>query len=423
MTGSKAQLLRGAEAVLLSLILVLFVNSSRLRANDGGAEEPAENVPVASAPNAAPMPPDGTFPGPIDPSKTEHTLTSTTYQDSKGNTIEVHLHHRYTHKLILVHHNNWFYPNGMSGSVTVYHIETNGTITTTLTTYRPDGDVKSEEHWTTNANGIVSNSTSTMFPNGAKNSDPTYTELHAHEIGTIYTPLPGGGSTNGINPPAYETGSLHSGWYLGIYGGANIYQSYGSQKLQTTVGGGQGIVPGDLMKYDGGTGGLHLGYDFAPTQLWGLTVQPAVQGDVSWLGASSKQVTNDSQTGNKLNTIPIIFSGILQFPTPSNFTPYIGVGLGFDVFQMNSYERMPGFNGDYHLGSATAVAPALSEEVGVQYRFGPTSPWSVFTEFKMNEAFGTRFDVNNAGSRDFNYTVYDGVLSQGTITAGLNYKF
>jgi hypothetical protein len=423
--GYQARAIRGAELGLLALMLILFTQSSRLHAEADVREQPADYVPAPSAFGAANEPPDGFTPGPADPANTEYLPNSVDYNDDKDNLIETHLHDPDTHRLVLVRHFNWYYAHGDPGSVTVYHIGSNGTITTTLTTYTPEGHhVKSEEHWTTKSNGIVSDSNSTMFPNGAENSDPTYYELHEHQIGTIYLPMhEGGGSYSSINPPAYEPGSFTNGWYSSVYGGANIYQNYGAQKLQTTVNGAQGIIPGNFLQYLGGSGGLQVGYNFNPLQVGPLTIQPAVAGDVSWLGTSFTQNTGNSQVLNTLNTIPVTVTGFARFPLPCHeLTPYLGVGLGFDVFQMRSFEQGFGGASSYSLGNSTVIAPALSEVIGADYRLG-TTHWSVFGEFKMNEAFGPRFSDANAGGKDFTYTDHDGVLTQGTINAGFSYHF
>jgi len=399
--------------LLLGVALIFTVSTVPLKAE----VDVNEGTPQASASGAAAKPNDGITPGAIDPSKTTTSKDTETSKDSKGNIVQVKEFVPGTKIVKKITVYNWYYANQNQGSVTTYTLQANGDIKTTIKTYSQGGKELSSESWVTDETGYVSGSNSTMYPNRSINKDPKLDQIRSHNEKTSMS--------SGENETARSSGiedigvTPSSGYYVEIYGGLNLYQNYGGAKAYTTEDGVRDTIDGPMKKFLGGTGGFNVGYDFPAINTGLLVVQPAIRGDVSWLGTSSTILYEGETNHYNLNTVPITVNGLLFFPTGSQFTPYVGLGVGMNIYQGTARWEGPG--GDLRLGSASAIAPALQQVIGLNVTLD--KKWAVFGEWKFNEGFAPRLQINNAANDGFDFTQKNDVLTQGSLNFGIKYGF
>jgi len=398
------------KAALFSVALIFTASAIPLM-----AEVAVTGTPQASADGAAAKPNDGITPGSIDPTKTTTGKDSETSKDSKGNVVQVKDFVPGTQIVKKITVYNWYYANQNQGSVTTYTLQGNGDVKTTIKTYSQGGKELSSESWITAPGGLVSNSNSAMYPNGCINQDPKLDKIRSHNEKTSMS--------SGDDETASAMGDVgltpSSGYYVEVYGGLNLYQNYGGAKAYTTEDGVRDTIDGPMKKFLGGTGGFNVGYDFQPINTGLLMVQPAIRGDISWLGTSSTILYEGETNHYNLNTVPIMVNGLLFFPTGSQFTPYVGVGVGMDIYQGTARWEGPG--GDLRLGSASAVAPALEQIIGLNVTLD--KQWALFGEWKFNEGFAPRLQINNAAGEGFDFTQKNDVLTQGSLNFGIKYGF
>lgn len=406
------------KMALMRLVFIFAITSAPLMAL---VNEENSGTPAPSATGAAEKPNDGITPGTIDPTKTTTGKDTETDKDGKGNIVQVKEFVPGTKIVKKITVYNWYYANQNQGSVTTYTIQGNGNIKTTIKTYSPGGKELSSESWVTSPTGTVSGSNSTMYPNGSKNKDPKLDEVRPKNDNSS---MPSTGGETAHNGNASAVGediafTPSTGYYVEIYGGMNLYQNYGGAKSYTTEDGISDTIDGPMKKYLGGTGGFNVGYDFHPIDTGLLIVQPAIRGDVSWMGTSTTVLYEGETNHYHLNTIPLTVNGLLFFPTGSQFTPYVGIGAGMNIYQGSVSWQGPG--GDLHLGSATAFAPALQQVIGLNVTLD--KKWSVFGEWKFNEGFAPRLQIGNAAGEGFDFTQKYDVLTQGTLNFGVKYGF
>jgi len=403
------------QAMVLGVALAYSASIVPLCAEE---TQPNTSAPAPSSPNAVTMPNGGITPGPIDPSKTTNGKDSKTEKDKKGNIVRVTKFVPGTQIVKSVTVYNWYYANQNEGSVTTYTLQGQGDVKTTIKTFSEGGKERSSESWVTDPEGFVSGSNSKMYPNDSRNKDPNLDTVRVNNEKTSMS-SPGTGETNAT--AASQFAQAGAGYFVQVYGGANIYQSYNGANAYTVEDGGRDNIFGPMNKYMGGTGGASFGYAWPQSRcpVTGWPTQYSLQFDASWLGSSTKTFYDGDTTRFTLNTIPLIISGVESFQTGTPWTPYWGIGFGMDIYQGSTTWQGP--TSTEGLGSATAIAPALEEVIGVRYSLD--NHWSVFSEWKFNEGFNPRLQLNNVNGEHFDYTQKYDTIIQGSLDAGVSYKF
>jgi len=182
-------------------------------------------------------------------------------------------------------------------------------------------------------------------------------------------------------PPAPTYGV---GPYLAIQGGVNAYQSYEGSERHTING-----VPVTLEANEkvGGFGGIKWGYGWD-----GQTVKPALELDAFYNGVD---VAIDGRTpygkfgtvNGRLDTGAILLNGLLRFDTGSAFMPYVGLGAGVWIGQVDDMR----ITGD-DLGSVRVSNNDTNADLAVQLLAGFdyffSSNMSFFMEYKYLNYFG-----------------------------------
>jgi len=234
-----------------------------------------------------------------------------------------------------------------------------------------------------------------------------------------------------------------AGYYVGIYGGANLAQNYNTHtsidptatsfpSVGTFKQGGS--TSGDV----GAVGGLKGGYNFESYQIDGdFMLQPAVEAEVFYLGSKAK--TTFSYTGTPASTITetrnmdsvaFMLNGLIRFKTGSIFTPYLGAGIGAEYTQASNATLTSGTgstNGGNNHVNADNVSPAVQGLIGCDIEVFKN--WDLFTEYSYLVAINPQFSSVNfsgldpIGGNDNSYTFKSDYMGQHLINAGVKYNF
>ena len=207
----------------------------------------------------------------------------------------------------------------------------------------------------------------------------------------------------------HTTAACGTGWYLGLQGGANVYQDFGGDREQTVNG-----VPVTVGVNDhiGGYGGIKLGYIFGEGE-WRFGLEEDLYYNGVDANAFARINNNEVASASALlNTAA--FMTYLQLKYAPNggcgLQPYIFGGVGgwwgevggdLDV-TVNGINRSIGSkrdNGGF----------AFDLGAGCDYYFSPK--WGVFVEYKF-------LDYTNAGNEFTNSNV-----GQHLVGGGLKFHF
>lgn len=170
-----------------------------------------------------------------------------------------------------------------------------------------------------------------------------------------------------VTAPSTDIGS---GFYVGLQGGASLYQS---GIPASAMGAGT-----DSHKKVGWEAGLKAGYVFGDAQ---QLVRPAVEAEGLY-SAFNRNFSNiggdeDATAKLKFRTFSYLLNGIAKFNLGS-FQPYVGAGAGF--FSMKGKAKM--YNAGTLLGSGSDTRDGFAWQLlgGADYYFTPKV--SVFSEYK-----------------------------------------
>jgi opacity protein-like surface antigen len=124
-------------------------------------------------------------------------------------------------------------------------------------------------------------------------------------------------------PPPCDFGT---GWYFGLDGGANVYQSFTSNYSRTFLNG--DVVSLHIDHNVGGYGGVKFGYVFGTG-----TLRPAIEEDMFYngIGTSAHVDLNGTQiahSSNLINSGAFMTNFILRYAGFGKFQPYAGAGVG-----------------------------------------------------------------------------------------------
>lgn len=230
-----------------------------------------------------------------------------------------------------------------------------------------------------------------------------------------------------------------SGFYIGVYGGANFAQDSGNGN---TVASGPGFAgasnenvrgSGSISDGLGGVGGLKVGYNFKTIPIGGdFGIQPAVE--VEGLYAGSSSTSNQSfgfapapvstTTKSNLDTGSILVNGIVRLQTGTIFTPYLGVGVGGEY--LNETDTRMSFTSDglnyYNTSNRSADCLAFAVQGLAGFDVKLTDHWSLFTEYKFLAAIDPSFHYG--GLYDGSSATYKpDYYGQHLINAGVKYNF
>jgi len=475
--SSQKTMMDGIKVGLLGAALVLTVGMVRLYAME---DEPGANLPAPSDPGAPREPMGGITPGHMEPANTEHGENSTTYKDRGGHTIETEVYVRGTKKVAGLTRYNWYYPEGDMGSVTTYQFSPNGDIITTVTTYDGHGKQRTQESWTTNSSGMVSNSSSAMYPNGAKNTDPTIENLRDQNAVAEHSSLAptGGGDYHASLVDDYlnDIKTTPSGWSASIFGGADVNQGYSSNYLHSSN------ASGSSTSYDqgensplGSIGGIEVEYrtepmvfDYFSDDYWGCDDDKfwhydPFDGDWYYnedeppriydpktdtyherplLGLNRLvdllekypppvQFAVDVQTSYNGTELKQSFGDFWSRTNQDNFSMMVNGKMYFDVTPqirpymlfgagfsyLNASTQLTFTDGTTNIGTADAFVPAIQGGVGLEY--GINKDFSVYGQYTHVVEFGSTLNYT-AGMT--NYSQKLGDISHDQFEVGLRYN-
>jgi OmpA-OmpF porin, OOP family len=244
-----------------------------------------------------------------------------------------------------------------------------------------------------------------------------------------------------------------AGFYVAVFGGANVAQDYGDRhgtasdsplfsSVPLTISSGSNV---------GGVGGLKFGYKFDSIPLDpGMAVQPAVEAEAFYLGTTPHfnyhgtaaltppptSLTTFGTVKDDLDSAAFFVNGIFRLKTGTIFTPYVGIGVGAEYLSLSS-------------GNGTDVATVTNVRGGVAVAHGNgpvggdddvvfatqglagfdieiAKNWDLFTEYKFVVGIDPSFNVGNVGT--FGGTAVSGTINpsyigQHLVTAGIKYNF
>ena len=185
-------------------------------------------------------------------------------------------------------------------------------------------------------------------------------------------------------PPTASAGGYGLGWYWGLQGGLNAYQSYEGTETVDVLGRAYEV---EMKEKLGGFAGLKLGYGFD-----GGMVKPALELDGFYNGADYDLVISragrDLATATgRFDTFAFLLNGLFRFDLGSAWMPYAGVGIGAWVGTTSDGGIDINGNGTAYVGSdETTFSLAAQGLLGFDYYFSDRI--SFFTEYKYLNYFG-----------------------------------
>ncbi|MCE0482912.1 MAG: porin family protein [Methylacidiphilales bacterium] len=228
-----------------------------------------------------------------------------------------------------------------------------------------------------------------------------------------------------------------SGFYAGVYGGAQFDTDYGNQR-QTLSGtpasagavgvpAGSNIIPSSHFDAGwGGAGGIKFGYTFNSFgACQGLRLQPALEAEALYLGTTSTDTLNAvGLTGSgkqSYNSAAWFVNGILRFKLDSMITPYVGVGVGGQYLTLHSDATIPSLGA--HVTGINGSDVDFAGQALAGFDINLATHWDLFTEYKFIDAVGTDLKVSNVGGTGLDYRYKPDQIQQHLIVAGVKYNF
>jgi opacity protein-like surface antigen len=241
-----------------------------------------------------------------------------------------------------------------------------------------------------------------------------------------------------------------AGFYVAIYGGAQFATDYGNDRQTLSYPGGSTVSSNDPFSSSwGGAGGIKGGYNFESFPVcdtMSLRIQPAVEAEALYLGASSTSGFNgkpesaqgvfvnappppiavSATTHDSYNSAAWFINGILRFKNSSIVTPYIGLGVGGEYVTIHgdATTNIPGtptYPGPTHITGLNGSDLDWAGQVLGGLDFAVANHFSIFTEYKFIDAIGTNTASNAVGFATYRFKPDQ--IQQHLIVAGVKYSF
>jgi opacity protein-like surface antigen len=206
-------------------------------------------------------------------------------------------------------------------------------------------------------------------------------------------------------PPPCEYGT---GWYVGLDGGANVYQHYDGSRERTFLNG--DVVEANLDHNVGGYGGIKVGYVFGKE-----TIRFALEEDMFYNGISTdfhlKLNGNEvAHSNNPINSGAFMTNFIVKFAF-GKVQPYAGAGVGaYYAASAGSDITINQGNRTFSTGGgASSGSLAWDVVAGADYYW--TCKWSTFVEYHYLDYVA--LDVGNGNHQ----------IGQHLVGAGIRFHF
>lgn len=188
------------------------------------------------------------------------------------------------------------------------------------------------------------------------------------------------------------------GWYVGVLGGVNMMDTVDSTYNDNA---GTGDEANEFDFKTGFGGGALVGYDFGSFRLQGDVIYRRNKGDTEFYQGA----TTDADFASTATVAPML-SVLYDIETGTDFTPYVGAGIGAAHVKFN-------YDGD----SGSTWSVAYQGVAGVNYDI--TSNLLIGAEYRYLATPGVDFDAmyfDGADTKDFE-------SSNHSLFLGLTYKF
>jgi len=208
-------------------------------------------------------------------------------------------------------------------------------------------------------------------------------------------------------PPVPEC-DFGTGWYMGLDGGANVYQSFDGNRTRTFANG--DVIDAHLDHNVGGYGGVKVGYVFGK----GI-FRPTLEEDMFYNGISTdfnlKLNGNDvAHSSNLINTGAFMTKFIARFAF-GKFQPYAGAGVGAYFASTAGTDVTFVRNGRTFSTGGGASSGSLAWDVVAGTDYYWSCKWSTFIEYHYLDYVA--LDVGN-GNHQF---------GQHLVGAGVRFHF